>query len=144
MFFDSSALVKLYFDEAGHESTRNVEHIVISALARVEVPSAIWRKHRLTEIDTSAAARLLTGFEEDFFGTDDSDPQFEILRVSDDVLDAAARLTGTAGLRAYDAVQLASAQAARAADSGCDTFACFDSSLRDAAARSGFALYPRE
>ncbi len=47
------------------------------------------------------------------------------------------------GLRAYDAVQLASAEAARAADPGCDSFACFDASLRDAAAGAGFALYPR-
>jgi predicted nucleic acid-binding protein len=137
-------LVKLYVDEPGHESVRSVDQIVISALAKVEVLSALWRKHRLAQIDAPAAARLVSGFEEDFFGTDDSDPRFRIVRVSDEILDAAARLTGTAGLRAYDAVQLASAEAARAASSGCDTFACFDTTLRDAAARSGFSLYPRE
>lgn len=136
-------MVKLYVDESGHESVRRLEQIVVSAMARVEVPSAVWRKHRLTEIDTSTAARLVAGFEEDFFGTDDSDSRFRIVHVSPEVLDAAARLTGTAGLRAYDAVQLASAEAARGADAGCDTFACFDVSLRDAAARSGFALYPQ-
>jgi hypothetical protein len=43
-------------------------------------------------------------------------------------------------VRAYDAVQLASALAARAANPGCREFACFDEGLRAAAAREGFAL----
>lgn len=119
-----------------------MEPINVSTLARVEVPSALWRKHRLGEVSAEMAVTLVTDFEDDFFGTAETDPRFDVVRASDEVLDAAARLTGAAGLRAYDAVQLASAEAARAADSGCDTFACFDSSLRDAAARSGFALLP--
>ena len=96
------------------------------------------------EIRAETAAALVADFEDDFLGAGDSGPRFAVVGVTAALLNAAARLTGTAGLRAYDAVQLASAQAARGADSGCDTFACFDSSLRDAAARSGFALYPRE
>lgn len=143
-FFDSSALVKLYVDEAGYHSIRLVRLIVVSALARVEVPSALWRKRRLDEIEEVVVVRLVTGFREDLLGTTKTRPRFLVLRASDDVLDAAARLTGTAGLRAYDAVQLASAEAARAADSGCDTFACFDVSLREAAARSGFSLLPAD
>lgn len=75
-------------------------------------------------------------------GTTRTLPRLDVVRASDDVLDAAARLTDTAGLRAYDAVRLASAEATRAADPGCHSFACFDASLRDAAARSGFALLP--
>ncbi len=42
-FLDTSALVKLYVDEAGYRSIRLVQVIVVSALARVEVPSALWR-----------------------------------------------------------------------------------------------------
>jgi predicted nucleic acid-binding protein len=109
----------------------------------MEVPSALWRKHRLAEIEADVAALLVADFEDDYFGTSGSAPRFRVVRVSDAVLTDAARLTGTAKLRAYDAVQLASAEAARAADPGCDTFACFDASLRDAAASAGFALYPR-
>lgn len=135
-------MVKLYVDEEGHEAVRTVDVIAVSDLARVEVPSALWRKHRLAEIDDDVIAILLAGFENDYFGTLESAPRFRVVQVSDLVLANAAGLTGTAKLRAYDAVQLASAEAVRAADPGCDTFACFDASLRDAAAGAGFALYP--
>lgn len=46
------------------------------------------------------------------------------------------------GLRAYDAVQLATAQAVREAAPGCAAFAAFDKNLRGAAAMEGFALVP--
>ncbi len=39
-FVDSSALVKLYADEPGHREIRALAVLVVSALARVEVPSA--------------------------------------------------------------------------------------------------------
>jgi hypothetical protein len=58
------------------------------------------------------------------------------------ILDEAAARAASHRLRAYDAVQLASALAAREADADCDSFACFDSDLREAAAASGFALIP--
>ena len=51
VFADSSALVKLYADEPGHEQVRQPMHLVVAQLARVEVPSAIWRKQRLGELD---------------------------------------------------------------------------------------------
>ena len=58
------------------------------------------------------------------------------------MLDAAAALTATHGLRAYDAVQLASAITARKVEPRCDAFAAFDDRLREAAAREGFSLLP--
>jgi predicted nucleic acid-binding protein len=58
------------------------------------------------------------------------------------ILDAAARATGIHGLRADDAVQLATAEAVRVADPQRIHFACFDAELRDAALREGFDLIP--
>lgn len=58
------------------------------------------------------------------------------------MLETAAQVSATHALRAYDAVQLASALAAREADPGCTEFACYDADLRAAAARSGFSLIP--
>ena len=81
-FFDSSALVKLYVDEAGHRLVRLVQIVVVSALARVEVPSALWRKPRLGEIEEEVAARLVTGYREDLVGTAETDPRFEVVRAS--------------------------------------------------------------
>jgi predicted nucleic acid-binding protein len=43
-FADSSALVKLYADEAGYEQVRDLVSIAVAQLARVEVPAALWRK----------------------------------------------------------------------------------------------------
>lgn len=58
------------------------------------------------------------------------------------VLEAAARLCAVHGLRAYDAVQLASALAVRDAVPECRTFAAFDRQLRAAAAAEGFTPAP--
>jgi hypothetical protein len=58
------------------------------------------------------------------------------------VLIAAAREVAHHALRAYDAVQLASALAVREIDPRCTHFACFDVDLRRAASRAGFVLSP--
>ena len=58
------------------------------------------------------------------------------------VLDQAARLCSRFPRRAYDAVQLASALAARDADPGLGTMAAFDESLRRAVLAEGLAVVP--
>jgi predicted nucleic acid-binding protein len=83
------------------------------------------------------AGLLTAAFENDWH---ESGGSFEVVAVRSAVLDAAARLTSTRGLRAYDAVQLASALAARAADASIQLFACFDEDLRAAAAQDGFLV----
>lgn len=55
------------------------------------------------------------------------------------MLELAARSTASYGLRAYGAVQLASAMTARTADPTCDRLSAFDNDLRAAAAAEGFA-----
>jgi len=134
--------VKLYADEPGHEEIRAVEILVLSCLARVEVPSALWRKCRCGELSDTDAAVLCTAFEIDYAGTADVPARFLVLGVLPSLLEDAARLVAAHGLRAYDALQLASARAAREADASCDTFACTDTTLRAAAAAEGFALLP--
>lgn len=116
---------------------------MISALARVEVPAALWRKARTGELEDAAAGLLVGVFELDFHGAGEFDPRFAIVAPTEPVLVAAAREAARHALRAYDAVQLASALAAREVDPRCDALACFDSGLRSAASRAGFALVPR-
>ena len=90
-------------------------------------------------------ARLLTAdFEADYFGTDSEPPRFAAVAATGSVLDDAARLCASHGLRAYDAVQLSSALAVRRVDGGCTEFAVFDRSLRTAAATEGFELVPSD
>ena len=134
--------MKLYADEPNHRAIRALELLVISAIARVEVPSALWRKARTRELDDSAASILVSAFELDFHGDLDSGPRFTVASLTELVLIAAAREAARHGLRAYDAVQLASALAVRKIDSRCSHFACFDTDLRRAASREGFTLAP--
>jgi predicted nucleic acid-binding protein len=140
VFADSSALVKLYADEAGAEAVRRPSPLIISQLARVEVPAALWHKHRLDELSMADVTLLIAAFEADYFGTDEEAARFLIIAGSARILDDAAQLAGVHGLRAYDAVQLASAcSTLREVPEGV-CFAAFDRDLLAAAAREGFQL----
>jgi predicted nucleic acid-binding protein len=114
----------------------------VSVLARVEVPAALWRKNRVGALEAGDVQVLIGAFEADLFGDFDRRPCLVAVAITPAILDSAARLTGVHGLRAFDAIQLATACAAHAADPGCDTFACFDAALGRAAAAEGFALLP--
>ena len=143
-FADSSALVKLYADEAGHEQVRGLVSIAVAQLARVEVPAALWRKQRMGELSAEDARLLTADFEADYFGTDSEPPRFAAVSVTGSLTDQAARLSASHGLRAYDAVQLSTALAVRRVDESCTEFAAFDRSLRTAAAAEGFRLMPSD
>lgn len=143
-FADSSALVKLYAEEEGSEQVAALGvPLVVSLLARVEVPAAIWRKRRLGELSDSDAGILVCAFEADWFGSPRRQPRFLVVGAVPEVLEEAARLVAVHGLRAYDGVQLASALAAHRADSACDTLSAFDGALRSSAATEGLRLVPR-
>ncbi len=143
VFVDSSALVKRYADEANHEAVRSVPGPqAVSVLARVEVPAALWRKHRLGELSTDDVALLVADFEADWFCAEQDGPAFAAVPVTDAILDGAALQVARYGLRAFDAVQLATAVAVRTVDPSASTFAAFDVALRAAAVREAFTLLP--
>jgi uncharacterized protein len=142
VFADSSALVKLYADEQDHEQLRALPVVVVSQIARVEVPAALWRKQRMGELSAENAQILTADFEADFYGAATEPSRFAAILTTGAILDAAARLCGIHRLRAYDGVQLASALAARHADAACATLAAFDRSLRAAASTEGFSVLP--
>lgn len=139
-FADSSALVKLYADEPDADRVRSVPVLVISQLARVEVPAALWKKHRVGELSAASAGILAADFEADYFGTDQGPPRFWVVAATAAILDEAAQLAATLGLRAYDAVQLASAVAMLAASDETLSFLAFDDALSRAAAARGFTI----
>jgi len=142
-FADSSALVKLYVPEDGHEQVERLPApLLISVLARVEVAAALWRKHRGGELDLDDTHTLTRALAADCAGTREHAPRFLALAVTDGIVERAAELAATHGLRAYDAIQLASALAARAADARCATFASFNDDLTAAATAEGFGALP--
>lgn len=121
---------------------RSLEAVAVSAVARVEVPAALWRKQRAGDLSAGATGILARTFEADFHGDEPAPPRFSVVAVTTAVLDEAAGLVAVQALRAYDAVQLACALLARGADPECTAFACFDEGLRQAAAERGFTLVP--
>jgi len=112
-FFDSSALVKAYIAEAGTNWVRTIldhpqHRISISALAEVEVISALTRRFNegdLTQIELDQACDELSQDCAAYFLVD----------VTSQILEAAVGNARNYSLRAYDAVQLASAIAVRTA-----------------------------
>lgn len=88
-----------------------------------------------------ADANLLTAqFKADIHGTRSTKPRWPTLTVTGRILDHAALMVAAYGLRAYDAVQLATAVTARAIDPTLDLFVCFDKCLNKAAEAEGFRL----
>ena len=144
-FCDASAIVKRYVDEPGREHVVGLEErLVVSDLSVVEVPCAIWRKHRAGELSAPDASVLVSAFDYDLRGGTYQPPRYAAVQLRPEVLARAAALLPRHDLRTGDAIQLASAVAARASLEFCDTFATFDRRLRSAAVAEGFALLPSE
>jgi len=105
-FLDASALVKRYVREPGTDAVasllRRARAIAISRLSVVEVPAALARRARQKDIDAAHARAAAARFESDL-------ADFGVVEVRPRVLAQAAELVWEADLRAYDAVQLASA-----------------------------------
>lgn len=108
-FFDTSALVKIYHREAGSEYCLELylgcSHLIISELARVELYSAILRKHGEKDLNAKALKAVLQKFK------CDSEERYEVLQVSSLVYDDACSLLSRHavqhGLRTLDSLQLA-------------------------------------
>lgn len=134
--------MKLYAHEPGRELVEALSPLMISSFARVEVVAALWGKQRAGELSAVGAQLLTSEFEGDYFGTYDEAPRYVSVGLTAPLLDEAARLAAVHGLRAYDAIQLSSALAARQQAPSCSSIVCFDGALRRAAASERFSLFP--
>lgn len=106
-FLDSSAIVKRYISETGtnwilslHKpSAQNV--IYIAQITGVEVVSAISRRLHGNSLTQKAADKAIFRFKRDFTN------KLRIIRLNDQIIAEAIRLSETHYLRGYDSVQLA-------------------------------------
>ena len=141
VFADSSALVKLYVDEPGSAAIRRRERrgrFFVSSVARVEVPSAFWRKARAGEMDATDARMLTNKFEVDWYGQPGTEARFPLVAASSALMADAARLCESHALKALDAIQLASALAIPADEPV--GIACYDQRLARAAEAEGLPV----
>jgi predicted nucleic acid-binding protein len=112
-YFDSSALVKYYILESGTEWVQSLidsrlddewaNTISTSALTWAEVISAFTKRHRMGDISTHLYKALTARFLQE------AGLRYGRLRINDAVIEAAVELIQCHPLRAYDAVQLATA-----------------------------------
>ncbi len=108
-FTDSSALVKRYISENGSPWVRNIANpvsgnsLIIAQITWVEVISAVARRQREGTISISDVNKLITDFRTDF------NTQYQVITLDKIITDLAGELILQYPLKAYDAVQLASA-----------------------------------
>ena len=139
LYLDTSAVVKLYADEAGSDQVRaGVAAAKICAthlIAYAETRAAFARKAQQPAYEN----RLQTwrkDFERDW-------PRFEIVGVTPDLVRRAGDLAEMHRLRAYDSVHLAAVEALSRLGARLDfRFLVFDGDLAHAAEELGLGLYP--
>jgi predicted nucleic acid-binding protein len=108
-YLDTSALIKAYVIEAGSDWIRTLVKpdqtptVFTSQLTVVEAVCAFARRRREGVLSAEHHARILTSFEYD------AKYLYNTLTVEIAVVESAKRLANLHPLRAYDAVQLASA-----------------------------------
>lgn len=133
-FLDASALTKRYVQEPGSEAVRRIFRNRVrraaSALSLVEVPAAIFRRARKGDVSEETAARVAERVPTDLEATD-------LVEARGEVLALASELVARRPLRAYDAIQLASALRLARQTRLALTFVCADRPLCAAARAEG-------
>ncbi len=108
VYFDTSALVKHYITEVGSDWVRallmnQAPAVFTSLLTSIEGVCTFARRRREGMLSSEDHRQLLTVFDYDFTY------RYNILGVEPMVMDTARRMANSHPLRAYDAVQLATA-----------------------------------
>ena len=107
-FLDSSALVKRYIRETGSNWMCNLfdsslgNQFFIAAITGVEIISAITRRAKNGSINVADAIAICSQFKQDF------QTEYQIIEISDRVINSAINIAESYALRGYDSVQLAS------------------------------------
>ena len=139
-FWDSSALVPLVVPEKNSlallDFKESSEMIFTWTLAPVEVLSAFYRLLRTKEIspETHQNAAITWKAVED---------ALELINETESVKAKAKRILNLHPLKAADALQLAAALAAASDNPPDHTFVSLDNSLRTAAQKEGFQIFPQ-
>jgi len=135
-YFDTSALVKQYLQEAGSKTVLELlktgDKVYTASLTYAETHAAFSRRTRKGRLTRETTRRLALRFDRDW-------ESYDIVLMSDDVLSLARQLLYHHPLRSADAIHLASALfLARAAPTDRWAFVCADRRLCDAAEAEGF------
>ena len=115
LFLDTSSLIKLYYQEDGTDKLDRVfgeyiiEEIFLSEISITEFYSAIYKKVRTNDLSLQNASDILSSFAND-------QAKFNFIPINSRIISLSKELFekfGLLGLRALDALQLASVLSAR-------------------------------
>ena len=130
VYYDTSALVKLYVTEDGSaEMKALLSESEIAATTRVswvEAHAAMARRARERVADVAALDQARAALRADW-------PHFLVIELTQELCERAAAHAEVFALRAYDGVQLAGADMLRERAGAEVGFACFDRRLNQAA-----------
>ncbi|MFZ2124001.1 MAG: type II toxin-antitoxin system VapC family toxin [Rhodoferax sp.] len=134
LFCDTSALMKLYAHEQNSDWTRiqveGAQTCVVSQVTWVEMCSALSLKSRTNQLTPPQITLAMERLKVEW-------PGYVRLALDNSLIITAGELALTFGLRAYDSLQLASAQRAHSQAGSTLAFACFDKQLNAAAKALG-------
>lgn len=137
LYCDTSALVKLYVDEAGSSDVRRLvdeaEAVAIARIGYVEAKSAFARAVYGGRLVRRRYREMLEDFEQDW-------SRCLVVEMTEQVLRRAGRLAEKHRLRAYDAVHLAAAMEIRDRIASPFALAGFDEDLNRAARAERLSL----
>lgn len=130
LYCDTSALVKLYIAEQHSDSMRialeKAEVVAASRIAWAELHAALARRAREMIEDEQAIDQARISFIQDW-------GHYLVVEVTQRIVEKAGEFAQVFALRAYDAVQLATAAHIQDQAEPELTFACFDKRLNQAA-----------
>lgn len=130
LFADTSALVKLYVQEAHSDAMQalagEARMLAVSRIAWAETMAAFARRVREQPADAVAIEALRMRLRADWLA-------YAVIEVTQPLVELAGDYADTFALRAYDSVQLASARILQEGSSEVFQFACFDVRLQKAA-----------
>jgi hypothetical protein len=138
-YFDASALVKRYVQESGTSTVRTLLRrpgAATSRLSEAELSSAFCRRLREGTLTERQYERSLSALRADL-------ARLEVVELSPEIVAGVHPLLARHGLRAGDALQLASALALREAVTADLVVVVYDDRLHRAAKAEGFTVRPR-
>lgn len=134
VYCDTSALIKLYIDEANSDEARillvDSSVLVTCRITWAEVFATFARRTREVFGDAAAIAEAGRIFRADW-------PAFLLIEITQELVEQAGELAEAFALRGYDSIHLAAALLVMRRTGEQITFACFDNRLNKAAALLG-------
>ena len=138
LYLDTSAWLKLYVEEDGseavHAAVEQAEQTCTHLIAYAELRAALAKAQRMQRLDATQKAQLLPIIDNDW-------QTLNVILPTEMLVKRAGNLADQFGLRGYDSIHLAAAEAISLQIMPQTLiFACFDKHLNDAAKALGMTV----